>query len=87
MAVTAEREHYDDLEVRAPSARRAGEAQELARQVAHAKANTPYYRELLAGADPASITTREALALLPVTRKSDLKEIQTKAPPFGGLAG
>lgn len=85
--MNAENEHYDELEVRSPSARVAAEAQDLARQIAHAKANTVYYRELLADIDPASVTTREALARLPVTRKSDLKEIQTKAPPFGGLNG
>ena len=37
--------------------------------------------------DPAAITTRAALAQLPVTRKSDLKDIQAQHPPFGGLNG
>ena len=46
-----------------------------------------YYRELLADIDPATITTRGALARLPVTRKSDLTDIQTRNPPFGGLNG
>ena len=81
------REYYDDREVRLPSVRQRAEGLELSRQIAHAKANAPYYRELLAGIDPASVTTREALARLPVIRKSDLKEIQTRAPPFGGLNG
>ena len=49
--------------------------------------NTPSYREPLADMDSASVTTREVLARLPITRKSDLKEIQAKAPPFGGLNG
>ena len=63
------------------------QAQQLARQIAHAKANTPSYRALLADMDSASITTREVLARLPITSKSDLKEIQAKPPPFDGLNG
>jgi phenylacetate-CoA ligase len=85
--VNAGREHYDELEVRSPSARQIAEADKLAQQIAYAKANAAYYRELLADVDPASVTTREALARLPITRKSDLREIQAKAPPFGGLNG
>jgi phenylacetate-coenzyme A ligase PaaK-like adenylate-forming protein len=85
--VNTDREYYDELELRTPSARQITQAQQLAQQIAHAKANAPHYRELLADVDPASITTREALARLPITRKSDLKEIQAKAPPFGGLNG
>ena len=49
------------------------------RQIAHAKANAPYYRELLSNVEPAAITSRAALAQLPVTRKSDLKDIQAHA--------
>jgi phenylacetate-CoA ligase len=78
-------EHYDALEQRSPSERQAAQAHELAEHIAHAKANAPYYRELLSNIDPAAITTREALARLPVTRKSDLKDIQSRHPPFGGL--
>jgi phenylacetate-CoA ligase len=85
--VNANREHYDELEIRTQSAREIAQAQQLAQQIAHAKANAPYYRKLLADVDPASITTRKALARLPITRKSDLTEIQAKAPPFGGLNG
>jgi phenylacetate-CoA ligase len=81
------REHYDDLEVRSPAARRAAEADALPRQIAHAKANAGYYRDVLADIDPAAITSLAALARLPVTRKADLKEIQAKARPFGGLNG
>jgi phenylacetate-CoA ligase len=85
--VRAGRGYYDELEVRTPSARQAAEARNLAGQIAHAKANAPYYRELLSAVDPAAITTREALAQLPVTRKSDLEDIQARCRPFGGLNG
>jgi phenylacetate-CoA ligase len=86
-AVSDDREYYDELEVRSSAARQAAEAHDLARQIAHAKANALYYRELLSNVEPAAITTREALAQLPVTRKSDLKDIQTRHKPFGGLNG
>lgn len=43
------------------------------------------YAELLAGTDPLSVTDREALAKLPVLRKSNLPEWQKTSPPFAGL--
>src|SRR5471032_2861183 len=45
----------------------------------------PAYAERLGGADPAEITSRAALATLPVLRKSDLPALHKAAPPFGGL--
>jgi len=39
----------------------------------------------LAGVDPAAVTSREALAKLPLLRKSDLVALQKAAPPFGGF--
>ena len=85
--MSEDREYYDELEVRSHSARQAAEARQLPEQIVHAKANAPYYRALLAGVDPSGITTREALAQLPITRKSDLRDIQARHPPFGGLNG
>jgi phenylacetate-CoA ligase len=87
VAVSEDREYYDELEVRSISKRQDAEARDLARQVAYAKENAPYYRELLADVGPAAITTRAALARLPITRKSDLKDIQMRHAPFGGLNG
>ena len=77
---------YDDLETRSPATREAAQLAELPYLVAHAQAKAPYFRELLGGIEPAAITTREALARLPVTRKSALTELQRQRPPFGGLA-
>ena len=79
-------DHFDDLETRSQEARAAALAVELPRQVAHAKAATTAYGESLAAVDAAAITSLEALAALPVTRKEDLIERQGAAPPFGGLA-
>lgn len=77
--------HYDASETRDPEAREQALMQALAAQVAHAKAKAPYFAALFKDVDPAAITTRAALAQLPVTRKSDLLEIQPKSYPFGGL--
>ena len=77
--------HYDALETRSPAEREAALMQALPLQVAHAQKSAPGFAKILAGVDAASITTRAALAKLPVTRKSDLKDLQRTALPFGGL--
>lgn len=48
--------------------------------------NSPSYAERLAGFEPSAISTREALARLPVLRKSELPDLQRTRPPFGGLS-
>ncbi|HET9338194.1 MAG TPA: AMP-binding protein [Casimicrobiaceae bacterium] len=78
--------HYDALETRDPEARERAILERLPRQVAHAKARAPAYARLFAGFDAAAITTREALAGLPVTRKSELGARQKAERPFGGYA-
>ena len=77
--------HYDTLETRTPAAREAALLTDLPRQIAHAKANAPGFGRILKGIDAAAVTSREALAKLPVTRKSDLIELQKLDPPLGGL--
>jgi len=79
-------EHYDALETRAPELREREQFEQLRRQIAYAKAHAPDFTRTLADVDPASITSREALAKLPVVRKSELAELQRAARPFGGLA-
>src|SRR5262249_52411430 len=54
--------------------------------VAAAKMRSPAYRRRLAAVDAAAVTSRQALAALPLTHKSELIELQRKDPPFGGLA-
>jgi phenylacetate-CoA ligase len=78
--------HFDALETREPAERERVLFDRLATQVAHARAQSPHYARLLEAIDPASIRDRAALATLPVTRKSELTELQRSAPPFGGLA-
>ena len=79
-------DYYDNEETRNPAERQAALIQAVAAQVAHAKASTTAYAKLLAEVDPASLTSVEAIAALPVTRKSALIELQAQNKPFGGLA-
>ena len=79
-------EYYDNLETRDPDVRDAALFDELPYQIANAKDNAPHYRDLLADVEPNDITDRAALAALPVTRKSDLIELQRQKMPFGGLS-
>ena len=80
---------YDTLETRAPAEREAALMAALPRQVAHAQARTGAFAQLLAGVDAAAVTSRAALARLPVTRKGELLEQQKAArasDPFGGFS-
>jgi len=79
-------EHFDALETRSPAEREAAQMAALPAQVAHAKASTTAFAELLQGIDPASVNTREALARLPVTRKHELLERQKASRAAGGDA-
>jgi len=77
---------YDDLEIRPPEQREAALMRALRSHLAHAKAHAPAFAAILADVDPEEIVDRRTLALLPVTRKSELIERQRAAPPFGGFA-
>ena len=77
-------DHYDALETRDSVSREAdlfGRLPDLLRKAMVA----PAYAERLKGIDPASITSRAALARLPVLRKSELPALHKAAPPFGGF--
>src|ERR1700690_2944851 len=76
---------YDALESRAPDLRARALLAALPKQVAHAKAGAPALATLLRDVDPRGVTSRVALAKLPVLRKSELIERQKALPPFGGI--
>lgn len=84
--MSAPSEFFDELETRSPAAREEALMAALPRQVAHAKRHAPAFARILADVNPAEIACRAALARLPVTRKSDLVELQGAEPPLGGLA-
>ena len=79
-------DHFDALETRDPELRERAQLAALPRQVAHAKSAAPAFAKILADVEPAAVTSRPALARLPVTRKSELLEIQKGNRPFGGFA-
>ncbi len=81
--------HLDALETRAPEAREAALMAALPAQIANAQKNSAALAEILQGVDPALVTSRAALARLPVTRKYQLLERQQALraqDPFGGFA-
>jgi phenylacetate-coenzyme A ligase PaaK-like adenylate-forming protein len=77
-------EQFDALETREPGLREREQCARLPGIVARAM-TAPGWAKHLAGIDPKSITSRKALAALPVLRKSDLATLQKEHPPFGGL--
>jgi phenylacetate-CoA ligase len=77
--------YFDRLETRSPKAREAALMAALPRHIAHAKRHAPGFARILKGVRPEKINSREALARLPVTRKSDLASLQKELPPLGGL--
>ncbi|MEX0694838.1 MAG: AMP-binding protein [Rhodospirillales bacterium] len=76
---------YDDLETRDPAEREAAQFAALSGHIREARDKAPYYTKLLCDIDPAEITDRAALATLPVTRKSELVNIQSAGNPLGGM--
>ena len=79
-------EYYDQLETRDPQTRREAQFAALPEQINHAQRRSRAFARILADIDSASITTADALAQLPVTRKSELTTLAKQDPPFGGLA-
>lgn len=83
---------YDAQETVEAGAREQALLAALPRQVAHAQAHTAAFAELFAGIDAAGVSSRAALASLPVTRKSELlarqqaKRQSGHGDPFGGFS-
>jgi phenylacetate-CoA ligase len=81
--------HLDALEARSPAQREAALMAALPAQVAHAKAHAPAFALSLADVDAARVSSRTALAGLPVIRKHELFERQRDAHApdvFGGFS-
>ena len=82
---------FDALETRDPAAREAALMAALRSQIANAQKDASGIEASLAGVNPAAVTSRAALASLPVLRKTELLEKQKAAresggDPFGGFA-
>jgi phenylacetate-CoA ligase len=78
--------HYDALETRDAESREQDQFAALRKQIANAQKNAPYFARLFADVDAEAIHDRAALAQLPVTRKSDLTDLQKASPPFAEMA-
>ncbi|AOZ68278.1 AMP-dependent synthetase [Rhodobacter xanthinilyticus] len=76
--------YYDSLETRSADERAAALSRVLPEVLARAL-STPGLAAHLGALDPATVTSAEALAKLPVLRKSDLSAAQKTASPFGGM--
>jgi phenylacetate-CoA ligase len=77
------------LEIRAPEVREAALMAALPAQIAHAQKNSAALAEILKGIDAAQVTSRDALARLPVTRKHELlarQQALRAQDPFGGFS-
>ncbi len=78
--------YYDSLETRDPAQRERDLFGRLPAQLAHARVRTRAYAKLLDHVEVEQVTDRLALARLPVTRKSELLDLQRQERPFGGFA-
>jgi phenylacetate-CoA ligase len=76
--------HYDALETREQAAREADLFSRLP-GVLRSAMTAPAYADRLKGVDPATVTSRTALAGLPVLRKSELPALHKASTPFGGF--
>jgi phenylacetate-CoA ligase len=74
----------DALEMREPAQREQELMARLPQLIARAQ-QAPGWASILDGVDSEAVTSRAALAALPITRKSDLKALQQRQLPFGGL--
>ena len=84
-------QHYDALETRDSTAREAALMAALPGQVAHAKKASVAFAGILQDVDPADVSSRRALASLPVIRKHELLERQqasrsARGDVFGGFS-
>ena len=78
-------EYYDALETRSADERAADLGKKLPALVARAIASAPAMAAHLAGIEAGDVTNTEALARLPVLRKSAIGKAQAKHPPYGGF--
>jgi phenylacetate-CoA ligase len=78
--------YFDELETRDPARRESDLFGRLPGFIADATKKAPGLARWLDGIDPAAISSRSALAGLPVLRKPELMEFQAARPPFGGFA-
>ncbi len=80
-------EFFDELEIMSAEKREKYLNQRLSQTVDHAYRHVTAVKEIFdkAGVSPAQIRTIKDLERLPITRKTDLIELQKANPPYGGF--
>ncbi|MFD2205226.1 phenylacetate--CoA ligase family protein [Kiloniella antarctica] len=78
-------DYFDHKETRSQVERENDHLEKLRRLINSAKELSPFYRESLKQIKVESLKGLSDLAALPIVRKSELIELQSSAPPFGGL--
>ena len=80
-------EFFDELEIMPADAREKYFNQRLSQTVDHAYRHAPAVKEIFnkAGVSPDQIRTVRDLERLPITRKTDLIDLQKANPPYGGF--
>jgi phenylacetate-CoA ligase len=76
--------HYDSLEIRDPAVREREQFAQMPVAIAHAM-SAPGWAKHLGATEAKAVSSRAALARLPIFRKTDLAAFQKAHPPFGGL--
>ncbi|MCC5810291.1 MAG: AMP-binding protein [Ectothiorhodospiraceae bacterium] len=77
--------YMDDRETRSPEQRAEQQWKTLRAALAHAKANSAYWGDVLKDLVPDAVRAPADLARIPLTRKSDIPGMQAENGPFGGL--
>ncbi|MBT8437043.1 MAG: AMP-binding protein [Gammaproteobacteria bacterium] len=77
-------EYYDSLETRSSEERNQAQLEAIREQIRHAQDNTVAYSESLNDIDADEITDAASFSAIPLTRKSELIELQRTQGPFGG---
>jgi len=79
------KQYFYERECQNPELREQSLLERLPSFITYAKQECQHYGQILQHIDADKITSRELLAQLPITRKSDLMKLQAKNSPLGGL--
>jgi len=79
------KQYFYERECQNPQLREQSLLERLSAFITYAKQECQHYGQVLQHIDAEKITSRELLAQLPITRKSDLMRLQAKSSPLGGL--
>jgi phenylacetate-CoA ligase len=79
------KQYFYERECQNPELREQSLLERLPAFITYAKQECQHYSQTLAHIDADKISSRALLAQLPITRKSELTQLQTKNSPLGGL--